>query len=328
MRPELQATLMDVPKRLARLTARAPEQWLRGANTALPVVVTAILVVALAWRLADLTWSLVPAERADAPLPEVAVFAPQASDPTSRVALDRLTEAHLFGEPAVPPPDAAARARAVEEVVNAPDTTLNVLLSGVVARQQGSEAGQAIIVGASREQKVYSVGDTIDDTNGATLHSVLADRVLLNRSGRLETLRLPRELAGQPPRAAARVVPQPLPADRAAGNPESLSRIIGANASRISEIIRIAPAVEQGQVLGFRVNPGADIAAFAALGLEPGDIVTEVNGTVIDDPNRGLQVFETLGETTMASVTLLRDGALQSIVIDTTQLLELAENNP
>lgn len=314
MRRDLQATLMDVPKRLARLKARAPEQWLRGANTALPVVVTAILVVALAWRLADLTWSLVPAERADGPLPEVAVFAPQASDPTSRVALDRLTEAPLFGEAAVLPADAAARAAAVEEVVNAPDSTLNLLLAGVVARQRGSEAGQAIIESASREQKVYAVGETIDGTNGATLHSVLADRVLLNRSGRLETLRLPRELTGQAPRAA--------------GNPESLSRIIGANASRISEIIRIAPAVEQGQVLGFRVNPGADSAAFAALGLEPGDIVTEVNGTVIDDPNRGLQVFETLGETTMASVTLLRDGALQSIVIDTTQLLELAENNP
>ena len=316
---------MDVANRFVRLQERTPEQWLRAANTVLPRAVTAILLIALAWRLADLTWSIVPGERADAPFPEVAAFAPatRTANPIPPVTLEVLSEAHLFGEPAVLSADGEARAAVA--AVDAPDTTLNLVLAGVVAREPGSEPGHAIILSGNREQKVYSVGDTIDGANGATLHSVLADGVLLNRSGRLESLRLPRELPVQTRPAAARMAPQPMPGAGAPANPATLSQVIGANASRISDVIRIAPAIDQGQVVGFRVNPGADAAAFAALGLEAGDIVTEVNGTVIDDPNRGLQVFEALGETTMANVTLLRNGSPQAVVIDTTQLLEIAE---
>ena len=314
---------MDVANRLARLQERTPQQWLRAANTVLPVGVTAILVVALAWRLADLTWSILPGERADDPFPEIAAFAPATGtgDPIPPVTLDAFSEAHLFGEPVLPSADGEARAAAAAAAVDAPETTLNLVLAGVIAREPSSEPGQAIILGANREQKVYSVGDTIDGANGARLHSVHADRVVLNRSGQLESLRLPRELSVQARLAVPRAVPQRF----TVADPVSLSQVIGANASRISDVIRIAPAIDQGQVVGFRVNPGADPAAFAALGLEPGDIVTEVNGTVIDDPNRGLQVFEALGETTMANVTLLRNGTPQAVVIDTTQLLEIAE---
>ena len=61
-------------------------------------------------------------------------------------------------------------------------------------------------------------------------------------------------------------------------------------------------------MVGFRVNPGRDRATFEALGLRPGDVVTDINGTVLDDPSRGLQVFQALGEATKANVTMLRDG--------------------
>ena len=79
-------------------------------------------------------------------------------------------------------------------------------------------------------------------------------------------------------------------------------------------------------MIGFRVNPGRDREAFSALGLEPGDVVTDVNGTVVNDPNRGIAVFEALGEATMANVTVRRNGVAQVIVIDTSQLENLAEN--
>ena len=320
---------MDVANRLAQWKERSPEQWLRAANTFLPAAVTAILVIALAYRLAGMTWSIVPGQRLDGPAPEVAAFAPQAPAAAAipQAALDVLSEAHLFGEASAGAAGGEAGAAVVvEELIDAPDTTLNLLLAGVVSRRV-SERGQAIIVSGGREQKIYSVGDTIDGTNGATLHSVYADRVLLSQSGRLESLRLPREGTGQVPPSAARIVLPARLGGSGSGNQDSLREVIGSNASRIADVIRLAPAVEQGQILGFRVNPGPDTAAFAALGLEPGDIVTEVNGTTLDDPNRGLQVFEALGEMTMANVTLLRNGNPQAIVIDTTQLVDLAENS-
>ena len=65
---------------------------------------------------------------------------------------------------------------------------------------------------------------------------------------------------------------------------------------------------------------------FEALGLKAGDVITDINGTVLADPSRGLQVFESLGEATTANVTVLRDGTPQVLVVDTTQLQSLQEN--
>ena len=56
------------------------------------------------------------------------------------------------------------------------------------------------------------------------------------------------------------------------------------------------------------------------------DVVTDINGTVLDDPSQGLQVFQSLGESTQANVTVLRDGVPQVIVIDTRQLERLQQN--
>jgi general secretion pathway protein C len=83
--------------------------------------------------------------------------------------------------------------------------------------------------------------------------------------------------------------------------------------------------VQEGKVVGFRVTPGKDRATFEALGLQPGDVVTDINGTVLNDPSQGLQVFESLGESTQANVTVLREGTPQVIVVDTTQLKKLQE---
>jgi general secretion pathway protein C len=151
---------------------------------------------------------------------------------------------------------------------------------------------------------------------------VYSDRVLLNRSGRLETLRLPKELAAS---TGPMGMPSPLP-QAAAPAGGSLREVISENASRLTDIVRLAPHVQEGQVVGFRVNPGRDRAAFEALGLQAGDVVTDINGTVLDDPSQGLQVFQSLGETTQANVTVLRDGVPQVLVIDTTQLQRLQEN--
>ena len=77
---------------------------------------------------------------------------------------------------------------------------------------------------------------------------------------------------------------------------------------------------------GYRLTPGRDREAFSALGLEPGDVLTDVNGTPLNDAATSLQVFESLGEASMATVTVVRNGAPQVIVIDMSQLQNVAEN--
>jgi type II secretory pathway component PulC len=62
------------------------------------------------------------------------------------------------------------------------------------------------------------------------------------------------------------------------------------------------------------------------LGFQPGDVVTDINGTVLDDVSQGVQIYQALGESTQANVTVLRDGVPQVLVIDTTQLQRLQGN--
>jgi general secretion pathway protein C len=209
----------------------------------------------------------------------------------------------------------------VQTEVDAPDTTLSLKLTGVVADNDG-DGGQAIISSGRSQEKKYGLGQAIEGANGATLHAVYGDRVLLNRGGQLETLRLPKDAPAGGGSVAGRAPPAPPPA----AEDTSLRNVISENASQLTNIMRMSPAVEGGQMVGFRINPGRDRETFEALGLMPGDVVTDINGMVLDDPSRGLQVFEALGESTMANVTVLRDGVPTVLVIDTSQLQNIAEN--
>ena len=305
---------MDVAKRLAAWREQPPERWLTAINRYLPPGVTAVLVIAIAYQLATITWTFTPG----APTTVVPTVPPaeNGGDVIQRSSdLNTLADSHLFGEASV------ETAPVVTAVVDAPDTTLSLTLTGILAEGDDGVAGRAIISSNRGQEKTYDVGQALENADGATLHSVYADRVLLNRNGRLETLRLPKELTASVGRAAAPLLPPAMEQPNG-----SLRQVISENASRLSDIVRLAPHVQEGQVVGFRVNPGRDRAAFEALGLQPGDIVTDINGTVLDDPSQGLQVFESLGESTQANVTVLREGVPQVLVIDTTQLQSLQEN--
>lgn len=306
---------MDVAKRLAEWRDRPPEQWFTTVNQYVPPGLTAVLVIAIAYQLATLTWALVPGSTpAAAPAPRAVDAGGTASATTDYSAL---TGAHLFGQAAEQPEVAAAPA-----VVDAPDTTLSLTLRGILSKE-GDPNGSAQIENRN-EQRTYYVGQAIEGADGTKLHSVYADRVLLDRGGgRIETLRFPKDLTastGSPMGMPS--LPQAQPQAQAA----PLRDVITDNAARLTDIVRLAPHVQEGQVVGFRVNPGRDRATFDALGLQAGDVVTDINGTVLDDPSQGLQVLQSLGESTQANVTVLRDGVPQVIVIDTTQLQRLQEN--
>ncbi|HEY0803283.1 MAG TPA: type II secretion system protein N, partial [Steroidobacteraceae bacterium] len=88
-----------------------------------------------------------------------------------------IVAAHLFG----------VAAEDSRDPDHASPTTANLVLQGTIATRDPTH-GLAIITAAD-PAKVYKVGD---DVEGASLHSVYLDRVILNRSGIFETLALPR----------------------------------------------------------------------------------------------------------------------------------------
>jgi len=61
------------------------------------------------------------------------------------------------------------------------------------------------------------------------------------------------------------------------------------------------------------------------LGLRPGDLVTAINGTPLDDPARGQEIFGTLGSSSEAHVTVMRNGRQQDLTLNMAQVAQQAE---
>ncbi|MGI9343968.1 MAG: type II secretion system protein GspC [Gammaproteobacteria bacterium] len=299
---------------LTRWSSQSPEQLVARASQHLPIWVSAGLVILIAYYLAKVSWMLLPGDQSGLwtpPSPPTAGAARGGAGITNND-YGNIVEAHLFGaatESAEP---------AVVETENAPDTRLNLKLrAAVAATDQG--VAHAIIADGSGNEKVYFVKSSIP--GGATLHRVHADRVILNRGGILETLRLPREFEGRAAPVATRRAPASNPT--AANN---VQQLLNDNVANFAEIIRPQPFMPNGQLKGYRVFPGRNRQQFIALGLRPGDLVTAVNGVPLNNPAQGMEVFRSLGESSQVSVTIERAGKQQDLNLDVAQIAAASGN--
>jgi general secretion pathway protein C len=294
---------MQLPKSLSRL-ATVPEgarsgRWVQS----LPLLVSAAVVVLLAWQLVQLGWTVLGAQKAPPPAvrPAPAVAAP--SGPA--VDLQAILNAHLFGV-----------AGAVESGATDPNsvaaTQMNLVLVGTIAEADPAR-GYAIIGDSAATAKVYAVGKTI--TGGTKLHSVYPDRAILDRGGRLESLLLPRKFTGGGAVPVANAAP---PRDAMLG--DSLRNLAAQNPGAITEIIRPQPVFANGQQRGYRVYPGRNREQFSKLGLMPGDLVTGINGTPLDDAARGMEILQSMNSSTEVTVTVERNGQSTQININNAQV--------
>jgi general secretion pathway protein C len=75
-----------------------------------------------------------------------------------------------------------------------------------------------------------------------------------------------------------------------------------------------------GKLRGFRAYPGRNRAIFGKLGLKAGDLVTAINGTPLDDPQRSQDVFNTIQTSDHVTVTIERGGQKQDITLNIAQV--------
>jgi general secretion pathway protein C len=219
----------------------------------------------------------------------------------SGVDVQAIVNAHLFGVPAAgPPPDAAT----------APETQMNLVLSAVFAAEDPAK-GLAIIGETAQSAKVFAVGGAVRP--GTKLHAVYIDRVILDRGGNLEALALPKRTSG------ALVINRPTPPPQNQLT-ENLRRMAETNPSAFAQVIRPQPVFANGVQRGYRVYPGRNRQQFTKLGLVPGDLVLAINGTPLDDPQRGMEIFNTIGSADRVTVTVERNGQSQDLTLNMAQL--------
>jgi membrane-associated protease RseP (regulator of RpoE activity) len=102
----------------------------------------------------------------------------------------------------------------------------------------------------------------------------------------------------------------------------------GSNGGVLGGLIRAQAVFQAGKFMGYRIFPGGrtNAAAFGRLGLRPGDLVTAVNGTPLDDPNRANDIMQTLSSAATATVSVQRDGRSQELTLNLETVANQAEN--
>jgi general secretion pathway protein C len=277
----------------------AAQQWRERLRSGGPRIATWILALCLAVQAALIVTDLGSGRGA-------AVPAGRASGRSHALDVAAITNAHLFG--------AAPVSR--ENGANAPQTSMPLVLTGIIAGND-PQNGLAILGQTAQTAKVFAVGDTVP--GGAKLHSVYIDRVVIDRNGQLESLVLPRQVAGSaaPPSIAAVQGQNP--------SLERMRHMITEQPGLIGDVMRPQAVTEHGKVTGFRVFPGRNRMAFMRLGLRPGDEVTAINGTPLDDQDRGDQIMHTLGSSSEAHVTVIRNGQQQDLTLNIAQVEQEAQ---
>lgn len=276
--------------------------WTRISVAALILV----LACAALLEVAELGWQLLPTPAAGRE-PRIARQAIDTGD--ERIDYRLIASAHLFGRPAVTSTTTRAR--------HAPSTPLNLILRGVVLTEQPATA-RAIIAVPDQPERAYPLGAEV--SGGATIEEFFADRIILKRNGRYETLRL--NIDGLPPGEVELGPPDNAQADTGrvdlAGDPELTNALVEyrnqlvQDPASLSGLLRVDPASEDGVFLGYRIRDDSDLAALSRFGLRAGDLITEVNGIRLDRPEAGISLLRQLTIAKALEFNVLRQDNLVS----------------
>lgn len=280
------------------------------------LVVAGLSIFLLAYA-AQITWRLMPHS--------------MMSDKASTVATIRTSQ-----DPGVKPPDLAAikrlnlfgdvhaQPRVESKVTDAPQTRLNLTLTGVVTSTEQDQG--AAIVENQGNQETYGLGEKILGTN-ATLKEVYVDRVIIRNNSANETLMLD-GLDYAQVQAKNRPIISPAmkrptsptqPTQRHVTLSEEVldaTRSLQQRPASFTDFIAVSPHRPEGELKGYRVSPGNKPELFNAAGLQTGDIITEINGLDLTDMQQSVEAMSELRQAQSLQITVNRDHELLTLYLD------------
>lgn len=311
----------------------AYRSWLTPLQSKLPNALALLLALVCGALLARLVWQLWP-QTHDSPTPMQATPAELADTSPSHAV--NIANQHLFGvaPPRASPPPSTPSAAPLP----------NISLLGVITLSP-----KVAIIAVNNQEKVYRIGDTLKPSS-AELVGIEAESITLKYNGRKQTIKLrkPHQLAANttqtmgnnlsggvmsvpsamtntadiPPETG--LPPTDIPSDLQAQNANTAAapnvalaqfqKEVLANPNKFMDLIAPpSPVMKDGKMLGFRIMPGKNITLFNQTGLQPGDIVTKINGTSMNSPGAGFQALQ--GSMNSSEVNLEVDRGGQSTPI-------------
>jgi hypothetical protein len=180
-----------------------------------------------------------------------------------------------------------------------------------------AEEGFAQIGISARSPQTYRGGALL--ANGARLKEIRATYVVLERGSQTARLYLQNSAppGGASPSDLLTVGGVPPPQA-----PGITSRDV------LTDYLRPSPYFVHNQVQGYTLNPGRVQEPFYGLGLQPGDVVTQINGAPASEGEETLSALHTLLKGAALTVTIEREGIRQTLSLDGAILTKAIATGP
>ena len=212
----------------------------------------------------------------------------------------------------------AAEPQIIAEIgEDAPETTLNLTLTGRIAGSDGS----AILRTPDNKQGNYKLGEEI--VSGVTLQAVNKDFIVLDVDGQIQRLTFDRgddtglikKPALEDAKAQGRLsVKVPAGETPISGQAKDIPKDV----SQLFQDISLRRVMKDGHLTGYSVKanrPGIDLTSF---GFSKGDIITNIGGNDITIGRPDLiALFEQAEKDGGMDVTVLRNGQIKTITLRT-----------
>ena len=193
------------------------------------------------------------------------------------------------------------------EVETLEPTSLKIVLLGTVT---GNEKNTLAVIEetAKKRQDLYRVGDSIQN---AIVKMILRGKVVLRVGDRDEILLMEESSSSKPEKGV-----QPPQSDNTEKTITVKRSDLDSSLKDINQIlstVRIRPHLKDGVTDGLVITRMMADSIFTRLGLKNGDIVQEINGNRIENPDHLLSMYNDMRSGSPISIQIIRGGQQQTL---------------
>ena len=182
---------------------------------------------------------------------------------------------------------------------------------------RNSREGLAQIGVRAQSPQTYTAGALL--ANGARLTEIFDHYVVFERDGHAARLYLQGEARRDAGAAPALV--------SVGGTPEPASAVADSR-YELTDYLRPSPVFRGDELHGYAVHAGREAGPFSQLGLQPGDVLTHINGMAVSNSSDSLTALQALTHGEVLAVEIERQGIRQTLSLDGSLLRHASSREP
>jgi general secretion pathway protein C len=178
---------------------------------------------------------------------------------------------------------------------------------------QSIHTGQALLGVDRQHPQTYLAGAILE--NGARLEEIHRDHVVLVKGSHRVSLYV---TAASTPESITQADALTL-----VGGPTPTIQSPHLSLEPVTDFLRPVPVYRNGVIAGFQVYPGTRPSLFTKWGLQPGDVMTDLDGQPVSDADQLMDTLRSLLDGAALIATLQRAGAPVSIRLEGSDVEQL-----